>query len=130
MSFTNDPTTSIGLIRTRIFDIDPGDPIFSDELITSVYNTLERSNIKRTAAFFLETIATQQALILKVIKNLNLQTDGAKLADSLMKQAKDLRTQADDEDDETGDIFDWAEQVVDVFSERELLIKEIMRDVA
>lgn len=128
MSFTNDPTTYIGLIRMRVFDEDESDVIFSDEKITSVYTTLERSNIKRTAAFFLETIATREALILKVIKNLNLQTDGAKLADSLVKQAKDLRTQADDEDDEIADVFDWAEHVNDVFGERELLIKEILRD--
>lgn len=126
--FTNDPTTYIGLIRMRIFDEDPANVIFSDEKIASVYATLERSNIKRTAAFLLETIATQQALILKVIKNLNLQTDGAKLADSLVKQAKDLRAQADEEDDEIADVFDWAEQVFDVFNERELLIKEIQRD--
>lgn len=130
MSFTNDPTTYVGLIRLRIFDDDPTDVSFQDEQIESVYANLERSNVKRTAAFFLETIASREALILKVIKNLQLSTDGAKLAQELRTQAKTLRDQADEEDSITGDTFDWAEQVVDVFSERELLIKELLRDGA
>jgi len=131
MPFTTDISTYIGLVRLRIFDRDIANPVFQDEDITSVYNTLERQSIKRTAAFFLETIATQEALILKVIKNLQLTTDGAKLADSLMKQAADLRSQADIEDSFGNDgAFDWAEQVFDVFSERELILKEILRDNA
>jgi hypothetical protein len=115
----------------RIFDRDVTNPVFQDEDIAAVYLTLERSNVKRTSAFFLETIATQEALILKVMKNLQLSTDGAKLADSLQKQAKDLRDQADIEDAFTGDgVFDWAEQVFDVFSERERIVKEILRGYA
>jgi len=131
MTYTTDISTYIGLVRLRIFDRDITNPVFQDEDITSVYNTLERMSVKRTAAFFLETIATQEALILKVIKNLQLTTDGAKLADSLMKQAADLRSQADIEDSFSLDgAFDWAEQVFDVFSERELILKEILRDNA
>ena len=128
MSFTIDPNTSIGLVRLRIFDRDVTNQIFDDDTITSVFNNLERTSIKRTAAFFLETIATQEALILKVMKNLELTTDGAKLADSLLKNAGVLRTQADEEDTFNGDVFDWAEQVFDVFSERERIMNEILRD--
>lgn len=129
MTYTTDVTTYIGLVRLRIFDRDVSNPIFQDEDISSVYTTLERGNIKRTSAFLLETIATQEALIQKVIKNLQLTTDGAKLADSLMKQASELRTQADVEDAFGADgAFDWAEQVFDMFSERELILKEILRD--
>lgn len=129
MTYTTDVTTYIGLVRLRIFDRDVSNPIFQDEDISAVYTTLERSSVKRTAAFLLETIATQEALIQKVIKNLQLSTDGAKLADSLMKQAGELRAQADVEDTFGSDgAFDWAEQVFDVFSERELYEKEILRD--
>lgn len=132
MTYTTDVSTYIGLVRMRIFDRDVTNPVFQDEDITAVYNTLERSNIKRTAAFFLETIATQEALILKVMKNLQLTTDGAKLADSLQKQAGELRSQADIEDTflDGNTAFDWAEQVFDVFSERERIVKEILRDYA
>jgi hypothetical protein len=130
MAFTIDMSSYIGLVRLRIFDRNPLNPVFQDEDITAVYNTLERESVKRTAAFFLETIATQQALILKVMKNLQLSTDGAKLADSLQKQAADLRAQADIDDTASGGGFDWAEQVFDPFTERERLIKEILRQYA
>lgn len=132
MTYTTDVSTYIGLVRMRIFDRNPDNPVFQDEDITSVYNTLERQSIKRTAAFMLETIATQQALILKVMKNLQLSTDGAKLADSLQKQAAELRSQADIEDTFVAGstAFDWAEQVFDVFSERERIVKEMLRDNA
>lgn len=130
MSFTIDPTTNVGLIRLRIFDRNTTNQIFDDATIESVYANLERSSIKRTAAFFLETIATQEALILKVMKNLQLTTDGAKLADSLLKNAAVLRTQADEEDTFNGDAFDWAEVVYDVFSERERIMNEILRDAS
>lgn len=130
MTYTIDMSSYIGLVRLRIFDRDPLNPVFQDEDISAVYTTLERSNIKRTAAFLLETIATQQALILKVMKNLQLSTDGAKLADSLRLQAKELRAQADIEDTflDGSTAFDWAEQVFDEFSERELIVKELLRD--
>ncbi len=130
MTYTVDISSYIGLVRLRIFDRDVLNPIFQDEDIAAVYTTLERESVKRTAAFFLETIATQQALILKVIKNLQLSTDGAKLADSLQKQAADLRAQADIDDAALGEGFDWAEQVFDPFTERERLIKEILRQYA
>jgi hypothetical protein len=132
MTYTTDVSTYIGLVRMRIFDRNVANPVFQDEDIEAVYNSLERQNIKRTAAFFLETIATKEALILKVMKNLQLSTDGAKLADSLLKAAGELRSQADIEDAFTdgNTAFDWAEQVFDVFSERERIVKEILRDYA
>lgn len=128
MSFTIDPNTDIGLIRLRIYDRDVSNQIFDDQTIEAVFNNLERTSVKRTAAFFLETIATQEALILKVMKNLQLTTDGAKLADSLMKQAQALRTQADIDDSANSDGFDWAEQVFDVWGEKERLLNEILRN--
>lgn len=128
MSFTIDPNTDVGLIRLRIYDRDVSNQIFDDATIEAVFNNLERTSIKRTAAFFLETIATQEALILKVMKNLQLTTDGAKLADSLMKQAQALRTQADIDDSANSDGFDWAEQVFDVWGEKERLLNEILRN--
>lgn len=129
MTVTNDTSNYIGLVRLRIFDNVDSDALFQDEVITNVFNALERQNIKRTSAFFLETIATRQALIQKVIKNLNLSTDGAKLATELRTQAKDLRDQADIEDTFTNGNtgWDWAEQIFDPFTERERIINEITR---
>lgn len=130
MSFTTDPNTNVGLVRLRIFDRDSTNPIFDDETIEAVFNGVERTSVKRTAAFMLETIATQQVLILKVMKNLQLQTDGAAVARELRLQAKELRDQADIDDAANNDAFDWAEQVVDVFTERERIMNEILRNAA
>lgn len=116
----------------RIYDRNPANPVFQDEDITAVYNTLERQSVKRTAAFMLETIASQQVLILKVMKNLQLQTDGAAVGRELRMEADRLREQADTEDTfiNGNTAFDWAEQVFDVFSERERIVKEMLRDNA
>lgn len=128
MSFTTDPTTSVGLVRLRIFDRDPTNPVFSDEDIQSVYTNLERQSVKRTAAFMLETIASKELLILKVMKNLSLQTDGAAVARELRMEADKLRDQADIEDTFNEDAFDWADQVFDEFGYREHLVNEILRN--
>lgn len=125
MSFTYDPTTNVGIIRLRIFDTNENNVIFQDEHISAVL-TLEGDNVKRAMAFLLETIATQQALILKVMTNLGLSTDGAKLAAELRTQAKDLRTQADNEVTEDNDVFDWAEQVYPT-NEAEYILKQVLR---
>lgn len=64
---------------------------------------LEGGSVKRAAAQGLDTIADNEALTLKVIRDHNLSTDGAKVADSLRKRAAELRRQADDEDDRADD---------------------------
>lgn len=128
MTFTNDPTTSIGLVRARIRDVVEARALFSDEVL-SAFLIAERDNWKRCAALCLETIATNEALILKVIKELNLSTDGAKLADSLMKQAQKLRDQADEEDSFSVDgLFDWAEVGYNAASVEEILNNDILRN--
>jgi hypothetical protein len=85
-----DPTTDAGLVRLRINDRDA--VIFSDDEI-SAFLTVE-DGWRRAAALALETIASSEALILKVVTTLDLQTDGAKLGAELRAQAKELRRQA------------------------------------
>lgn len=128
MSFTYDLNTDIGKVRWRIGDKYVDNVIFDDEEI-EVALLFEENNVKRAAAQCLETIAADQVLVLKVIKTLQLTTDGAKVAAELRANAKLLRDQAEidaalPEDDAT---FDIAEQVVDVFSLREKLAKEYQR---
>jgi hypothetical protein len=126
MAFTTDPTTDIGKIRLLCFDRNASYPIFQDDDIEA-FIALE-VGVKRSAALAIETIATQQALILKVIRNLNLSTDGAKLAETLFKRAKALRDQADIEDGYGSDgLFDWAEQVYPT-NVNEYINNEILRD--
>ena len=129
MTATYDSTTDILVkrVRFRIRDTNVDRALFSDEEIADVL-VVERSSWKRASALCLETIATNEALILKVVEQLGLKTDGAKLADSFLKQAAVLRDQADQEDAFDGDgLFDWAEQVFNPESTVEQVIKQYER---
>lgn len=95
MAFTYDPTTDRGRVRLRISDVDTDNPVFTDEEIDT-FLAAEPDDWRLAAALALDTIATNEALVLKIIRTLDLQTDGARLADSLGKQAAALRAQVDD----------------------------------
>lgn len=130
MIATYDSTTDVSVkrVRFRIRDTNVTNALFTDEEILDTL-VVERSSWKRASALCLETIATNEALILKVIEQLGLKTDGAKLADSFMKQAKVLRDQADEEDafDDDHGLFDWAEHVLNLESEAEIIAKSYER---
>jgi hypothetical protein len=105
-----DPTTDVGAVRLLIADVDEDNLIFTDAQ-TTAFLTME-TNVKRAAALALDTIATNEALIQKVIRTQDRGTDGAKLAESLHKQAESLRKLADDDtaDGDAGFYFDVVEQ--------------------
>jgi len=86
-------------VRLLITDTDREHEIFTNIEIDT-FLEIEGSVVKLAAALALETIATNEALTLKVIKLLDLQTDGAKLAEVLMKRAEKLREQSDAADEE------------------------------
>jgi hypothetical protein len=100
MGDTYDLTTTVGQVRLLIndtdVDSDPG-PVFTDAEINT-FLTLNRSGVKRAAATALETIAGDEALTSKVIRDHELQTDGARLAAELRNLAATLRVQAVDDD--------------------------------
>jgi hypothetical protein len=107
---TVDPTSSIGRVRLLATDLNENEPLFEDTQITA-FLALESSNVKRAAALALETIAVSEALVSKVLTTSDgLKTDGAKLHDSLLKRAKMLRDQADEE---AGDPDDYGLDIVD-----------------
>ena len=125
MSFTYDPLTDIGLIRMKITDRSEVDAIFQDEELQALLNN--EGNVLRASAAALEAIAIDQVLVLKVIKLLQLSTDGAKMADSLLKLAARYRDQAEFQDAASGGNFDWAEFIDDPFAQRERYAKEVLR---
>lgn len=134
MTFTYTPevagffASGLGAVRLIIGDTDALRPIFQDEEINA-FLALESNSTKRAAALAWETVARNQTLIQKVIRILNLQTDGAKLGTELRAQAKVLRDQAEFEDAQSADagVFDIAEQVFGDFSWRDRLEKELYR---
>lgn len=125
MAFTYDLSNSIGQVRLLIPDTQQTTAVFSDEEITA-FLALESSSVRRATALALETIASNEALTLKVVRLLDVQTDGAKLADSLLKRAATLRQQAM-EDDALSGFTQWeiAEWAVDDFTLRDLTVRSL-----
>ncbi len=128
MAFSYDPATSAGKVRLLIPDkVDSGHLFEDDEIDT--YLALENNSIKRAAALGLETAASDNALVLKVIKLLDLSTDGARTSSALLERAARLRSQAEAEDSaEDGGSFDFAEWTVSDFAYRDRLNNESLRD--
>ena len=127
MTFTYDTTTDIGKVRMLIPDRDEGNAIFQDSEIQA-YLDLNDSSVKRATAEALETIASDQALTLKVISTLDLSTNGASVSDALMRRAEKLRAVAEDEDAGNGALFDYGEMVVNEFTKRERVQKQYKRE--
>lgn len=98
MPTTYQPATAAGQVRLLISDVGQGGEwLFTDEEI-SAFLSLGRSRVLLAAAVALETIASDAVLVLKVISSQDLQTDGAKVSDALLKRAAVLRKQdADDQ---------------------------------
>jgi hypothetical protein len=102
-----DYSSVVGQIRLLIPDVEQlGDPanssttaeyIFDDAQIQA-FASLYSNNVKRAAAQAKLVLATSEALINKVIRTDDLQTDGAKLGAELRAQAVELNRQADQDD--------------------------------
>ncbi len=127
-AFSYDLTTTVGKIRLQIPDNNSASYVFEDQELSALY-AIEDSSLKRAVALALETIASNEAMVLKVIKVLDLQTDGAKTSDALLKRAALLRSQAAEQDDIDAAGFDWAEQVNTSFQARERYLKQARRGV-
>ena len=79
--------------------------LFNDSQIQA-FVTMYASSIKRAAAQAKLVLATSEALINKVISTYDLKTDGAKLGAELREQAKQLREEAiEDEQEDANDTF-------------------------
>jgi hypothetical protein len=87
-----DPATPAGQVRLLINDTS-SDQVFTDPDIDG-FLALEGGNVKLAAAQAIDVIADDEALTSKVIKDHDLATDGAKVADTLRKRATALRDQA------------------------------------
>ncbi len=96
-----DYATPLGQVRLLIADVDDTRFVFTDDQVTA-FLAMNAGQVKLAAAAALDTIATDEALASKVIRTQDLQTDGAKLADSLGKRAAALRQQHLDEIEDGG----------------------------
>ncbi|MBN1320154.1 MAG: hypothetical protein JXA87_04845 [Thermoleophilia bacterium] len=128
MVYTYDLATDVGKVRLLVPDTSATSYVFEDDEITA-FLALE-TDVRRAAALALETIASSQALTLKVIKILDLQTDGARTAEALLKRAATLRQQAlEAEAGEEDGGFEVIEMVPNAFAYRDRLYKEMLRSL-
>lgn len=97
-----DYSSDLGRVRLLIPDTDEAAFLLTDEQIET-FLALARGTgsalIKRAAAAALETIASSEALVSKKLRDKDLQTDGPAVAAELRARAKQLRDQADDDED-------------------------------
>ena len=118
MSFDYDTTTTAGRVRLLCTDTDSTRQIFDDDEIAA-FIALEGETFA-AAALALETIATNEALVQKRIKLLDLSTDGPAVAAALLARAKELRARAT-----AGSIaFATAEFADDSWQREEYLLKD------
>ncbi|PKN91102.1 MAG: hypothetical protein CVU44_21025 [Chloroflexi bacterium HGW-Chloroflexi-6] len=125
MTYTYDPTTSIGKMRMIIQDKDEQNVFFQDEELQAFLDMA--SDVRRAAADALESMASNQVMVLKVVRTLSLSTDGAATARALREHAKILRDQADLADAGDGGLFEIAEFAGDVFTQRERIWNQMLR---
>lgn len=129
MSYSADPTTDIGKLRLLCTDRRADNVIFQDEDYTALL-TLEGNNLKRTAALALETIATDQVLVLKVMTTLGLSTNGQAVANALLARAKVLRDTAAFDEDQLGGGWDIAEFVLNNWQAEDRLINTAIQGLS
>jgi hypothetical protein len=96
---TTDPSTALGRVRLLIPDLDAEHLLFVDDQLAAFLD-LEGDNVRRAAACALETLASNEAMVSKVIRTQDLSTDGVKVAAELRARAAHLRALADRADDE------------------------------
>lgn len=119
-----DPGTDAGKVRLLIADTDRTDPVFDDNQITAFLD-LADDDVRLAAAYALDVIANNMAMVLKVIKTLDLSTDGAATAKSLRDGAQILRDQVESD----GDTWAIAEFADPPFGYQERMFKQTLRDL-
>ena len=126
MTVTYDITSDIGQVRMLIPDKDQNNVLFQDEEITAMLN-LSGESVLRAAALGVDTMAHDNAMVLKVISLLDLRTDGATLSRALHDQAESLRAMALEEEAREGSLFDYAEMVTNAFTLRQRVWNQMLR---
>lgn len=127
-----DLSTNEGKVRLLIADSRDDGHIYEDEELTT-FLVLNAANVRLAAADALETMASNESLVQKKIRLLDVQTDGPAVAADLRKAAANLRALANAAIIKLGDLepgFAVAEFPQGIFAEGEYLLNEIRRGAA
>jgi len=122
MAFTLDLDTDRGKVRLLIQDDIEAYEFYSDakvDAFLAMADDLEGARVFNAAALALDSWASNQVMILKVVTILDVKTDGAKVAQEMRARAATLRAQAKAASADSGltiaemDLghFSWVEQV-------------------
>jgi hypothetical protein len=126
MTYTYIPTNNIGRMRRTIPDRVEADAIWTDEELQSFLDDCA-NNWRRATALALETMASDNLLVLKVIRIQNIETNTDRLMSALLARAKRLREDASDEDSLDDGAFDVAEIIVNDHQYRERIYGQALR---
>ena len=133
MPATYDVSTDAGRVRLLCGDTVTSDALFQDDEIAA-FLSLGAGDVRLAAAQALDVMAANQAMVLKVLTQNGVSTNGAAVAGALRAQAAALREQAaagaSGEDAEDA-LWDWAETVgvADPFAYRERIVSQWYRGV-
>ena len=125
MTAITDYSSDVAKVRLLISDIDEWETIFNDQAIQAFIDMALDGNLKRAAASALMVMATNEIMVQKRIRILDLQTDGPAQAIQLRQLADRLKAEAEEEEVEGA--FDWAEMINTPAQHQELLYKDRLR---
>lgn len=128
MSFTYDVTNDIGKVRLLVPDREAAYANFTDEEIEA-FLALTGQDVRYAAAECCDTIASNEAMILRVTSILDVSVDGTRVAAEMRARAATLRRIAD-ELSAASDESDVAsiEMLLGPFSIREQIVNAGLRD--
>ena len=129
MAFTFDVTTDRGKVRLLIQDTDETYEFYNDAAIDAFITMagyLDGNTVFNASAIALESWASNQVMVIKVVELLDIVTDGAAVSREMRMRAAVLRADAITSSSDAG--FEIAEMSLGEFSWREQVINEAIRD--
>ena len=129
MTWTYDLSTENGQVRLLIQDTNETYEFYSDEEIAAfltLAGNMEGDSVFNASAIALESWASNQVLILKVVTLLDVEVDNTKVAAEMRARAAVLRTDAISNSSDAG--FEIAEMTLGHFSYVEQITNEAIRD--
>ena len=129
MAFTFDVATDRGKVRLLIQDTDETYEFYNDAAIDAfitMAGDLDGNAVFNASALALESWASNQVMVIKVVELLDIVTDGAAVSREMRMRAAVLRADAITSSSDAG--FEIAEMSLGEFSWREQVINEAIRD--
>ena len=130
MAFTYDLATDRGKVRLLIQDTDETYEFYTDAEIDAFLTLaadLDGDEVRNASATALESWASNQVLILKVIELLDITVDGAAVSREMRMRAQILRAEAITTSSDAG--FEIAEMALGHFSWIEQVTNEALEDL-